>query len=246
MIREAEVVQRARRRICRAMRSRPPNFRACMPFDPSDVQDVEAWVAGHLHERKWSGDESIAYAVQWILWEAAKACRQRNHAPTECSLDRETGSLPVRSKLSRMEAASEFENIEELLACMVSAIAAVISLNHRHTVRRSEAALSCVARVVHAATTVFSPTSLRRFKLELANSVLNQMRISPASREKFCQAMTELRATGNIREDLKAVGWSSPGAEQWSAFKNVLFLEFEKRGFVFVRSSLSAERKQDE
>src|SRR5579872_1078095 len=75
------VVRLALRYVYRAMRSRPSDFRACLPFDASDRDDMESWVRDRLTQRAWSGNETPHYVIKWILWQAGRACR-RKFVPT--------------------------------------------------------------------------------------------------------------------------------------------------------------------
>ena len=230
---ESAVVQIARREICRAMRSRSPDVRACMPFDPGDARDVEVWIAWRLRQHAWAGDESVSYMVQWIRWQATKACRRKpiaigslfddsgSHGVNcECELEGRRSSLEA-------ELASEVDVSEELIACVIAAIGRAFVINELHTQRTAIAVLSCVARIVTTVSTVLSPPLLQGFKERIVcHPLLAKLSLPLEIRERFKVAMAQLQSSGNTRQDLRAVGWSSPGNRQWAAFKHALATEW--------------------
>lgn len=235
---EEEVVRRARRRICRCARPRPPFIRAGMPFDPYDPIDVEVWIKRRLKQREWSGRETIAYVVRWIVWQALKSCRRKTLQWQ--SLDAgdfgskyahcgKSGGLRIAAR----KAPNEFdgEPVEELAACAMTAIRSSFGLEEP-TERTAMAALSCIARTAHAVSSVSSAAAIAFTNAVYSHSVYRRLPLTRKSREKFELALRRLRFTGNARNDLKKTGLPCSGNEQWTSYRQVLMVEVRNRLFV--------------
>jgi len=241
-------VRLAQWRVCFRMRNRPPDVRARLPFDPTDRHDVKVWIWGRMREREWSGDETVAYIVRWILWQAEKAGRgkcvptisfsedrpantgQASKIPRLVDMPSSAGSSGLRRRGTFQDELREREAADELVACVATTIGEVCVTGSSHTERSAIAALSCVARVVHAVKSTLAETSVRHFVDELfLHPATRALSIPHHIRRRFRHAMVRLQATGSFRRDLSAVGWSCPGHQQWATFSRVLEAEFERR-----------------
>lgn len=127
-------VHLAQRHICRIMRARPPDVRACLPFDPNDPRDVYVWASARMGKREWTGEETLGYAVRRIVWDAQKAGRRKSSFCSRTQLDSQAlpGSeavfpedIPGRTDPGGWHA--EEEVAEELAACVVGAAKLILS-----------------------------------------------------------------------------------------------------------------------
>ncbi len=221
MFSQIVAAERAQRQICHAMRGLPPDVRAGLPFDPHDAQDVLVWVTARIDQTDWSGDETVAYVVKKIVWDAQKTGRRRSihsfgpgplqRLGTGVGRDNRPGIDPWLDIPAPDCGPSENETAEEWLACAMAPVRAIAG-PPCSSMRKAMAALSCLARVIHAVKACFSPLSVQWFVDALSvHTAFLKLPISEAKRVLFVDAMKRLETTGNFRHDLAKAGWSCPG-----------------------------------
>lgn len=225
---EPAVAACAQRLISRVMRARPPDVRACLPFDPDDPDDVWLWVSGKLRVHKWKEQDTAAYAVTRLVWEAQKTGRRlslrdltgyKNQAPQPPSPSLIAAGVKLVPQQNSNDWQRDFEIAEEYLECAVLAVARRLAAGSASTPRRVGTLLNCLARVVWVMKSELGA--------EVVNCALEQLWRHPAfiripadnaSRTDFVTAMNQLSPNGNLRRDLAEIGWPSPGLAQWAAY----------------------------
>lgn len=223
-------VQRARPAICAALRSRPSDVRARLPFDPSDEGDVTAWATARLTELGRDGPPG--HLAKRLEWDARNLARPRQSC-AKCESELPPGMLASRRAVSLRPAYDPPplpEFIEEVAKCVAVAAADASGLRTMVCTRSLNAALSCVARVAHTLDQRVERTRVAAFVDSSLRSLEVESGLPGCTPAAFRTIIGRMEQTGSYRRDLRRAGWSCPGHEQWLRFLDSLAGVMRERG----------------